>query len=83
MKPKTKPISDLYHRFISDSEYRNKIEPQVLAVRLHIEGKIDLIPHLNRATIEHYRLTEDFNQLNREDQYISVLRIMDSMTGVE
>lgn len=83
MKPQIKTIHALYSRFIRDTEYKGKITPQDLAITLHLNGKIDLIGHRERATIEHYSNTEEFNQLDFETQHDTVQRIMASMDGAE
>lgn len=81
MKPKLKPIRDLYFRFIVDTPYDGKIEPQDLAVFLHLEGVIDLVGHDKKPIVEHYRDTEDFRNLHQTDQNEKVFRIMEGMVA--
>jgi hypothetical protein len=81
MRPKLKPIRNLYHQFIVGTEFERRIEPQDLAVELHAAGKIDLIGHDRRATIEHYRESVDFVDLSDGDKSAAVQRIMASMAG--
>jgi hypothetical protein len=81
MKPQIKSIHALYSRFIRGTEFDGKIEPQDLAIILHLNGKIDLLGHRDRATIEHYKPTIEFNELSYENQFDLVQRIMASMIG--
>lgn len=80
MKPKTKPIRDLYFRFIVDTPYDGKLEPQDLAVLLHLEGVIDLVGHKSKPVVEHYRDNENFREWHPADQNAKVWRIMASAT---
>ncbi len=83
MKPKIKPIRDLYFRFIEGTEFERQVEPQDLAVALHLEGRIDLIGHGANPTIEHYRDTENFDALEVGDQNMLVYRLMHTLKDGE
>jgi hypothetical protein len=64
MKPKTKPIRDLYFRFIEGTEYEGRVNAQQLAAMLNYERMIELIPHKSLPRFEHYR---DLEKLTAED----------------
>ena len=54
MKPKTKPIRDLYFRFIQGTAYDGEINSQELAVAMAKVGTLQLVAHKTKPTIEHY-----------------------------
>lgn len=76
MKPRIKPIKNLYYQFIVGTEFEGRIEPQDLAVEMHKDGKIDLIGHQTKPLIEHYRETQDFSAWSDEDKSEAVFSIM-------
>lgn len=55
MKPKIKPIRDLYFRFIEGTPLDGKLNSQQCAEVLARHGFIELVPHKDKPTIEHYR----------------------------
>lgn len=55
MKPKIKPIRDLWFRFIYGSKYVGRIDAQRAALILSRRGLIELIPHHSEPLISHYR----------------------------
>jgi hypothetical protein len=64
MKPKVKPIRDLYFRFIEGTEYDGKVNAQMLADWLAWERMIVLVPHKTLPRFEHYR---DAERLDKGD----------------
>jgi hypothetical protein len=58
MKPKIKPIRDLYFRFIEGTEYDGRVNAQMLADWLVMERMIHLVPHKTLPRFEHYRDSE-------------------------
>jgi hypothetical protein len=79
MKPKVKPIRDLFFRFIDNTKFKGRIEPQSLALAMERSGLIDLVPHDTRPTIEHYSDQVDFQYLSTSDQSEKVHSIMEAM----
>lgn len=55
MKPRIRPIKDLYFRFIKDTPFDGVIDAQHAAHCLSKEGFIELTPHFSKPIIEHYR----------------------------
>ena len=64
MKHKTRPIRDLFYRFIENSDF--KINSQELAAVLAKQGLIELVPHKDKPVFEHYRDTELMEQTSVE-----------------
>ena len=67
MKPKIRPIKDLYFRFISGGPLENVINCQNLAVLLSAKGMIELEAHTSAPRIEHYRDTAEMKGLEAMD----------------
>jgi|GEM_PF-4286401 len=79
MKPKPKRIKHLYHQFIAGTDFERLIEPQDLAVAMHLEGMIDLIGHRSEPWIEHYRETAEFAEWENSLKSEIVYRLMERM----
>lgn len=67
MKPKTKPIRDLYFRFIEGTELDGKLNAQQCAEIMARHGFIELIPHRTQPVIEHYRDAKLMAALGSDD----------------
>lgn len=67
MKPKSKPIKDLFFRFIRGSKYESSVSPQALAVVLADKGFIKLLPHPIDPIIEYY-IDDYFTGMSNESQ---------------
>jgi hypothetical protein len=55
MKPRIRPISNLYFQFIKETDLEGKISAQRLADYMMRDGLIELIPHNSAPRFEHYR----------------------------
>lgn len=75
---KTKPIKDLYYRFIKGTDFDSVVEPQTLALWMHDIELITLIPNKGQASIDHYLDTDKFGALSTEEKELKILRLMES-----
>lgn len=66
MKPRTRPLKDLYFRFIEGTEHAGVLDWNHAADALQRAGLIDLIPHRERWTFEHYRDTSKMHNMSPE-----------------
>lgn len=85
MKPKTKPIRDLYFRFIEGTDLDGKINAQEVAKILSDAGIIDLVPHRTRPAFEHYTdsiALKDFDPKLRELYIRDVIRATRGTNGL-
>lgn len=76
MKSKTKPIRDLYFRFIEGTELDGKLNAQQCAEIMARHGYIKLVPHDSRPAIEHYRDTVLMAELGADDDTLDPLYIL-------
>ncbi len=76
MKPKIKPIRDLYFRFIEGTELDGKMNAQQCAEIMARHGFIKLVPHKSRPLIEHYQDAKPMAELASDDDSLDPLYIL-------
>lgn len=74
MATKTRPIKDLYFRFIQGTEFEGVLNAQQVADALCGEGLIEIVPHNSQPIFEHYRdiAVMDFNQAEIYDKLMTI-----------
>ena len=76
MKAKTRPIKDLYFRFIEGTHFEEILNAQQAAGALMSAGLIELVPHTSQPCFEHYKDLVNFRTFGKTDNG-SYTKIMD------
>jgi hypothetical protein len=67
-----RPLKDLYFRFIQGGALDGVLNSQQAASALQAEGLIELIPHLSKPSIEHYRDLQKLVVMTSEEQETAI-----------
>jgi hypothetical protein len=85
MRPRARPLRNLYHRYVRESEFEGVLNWSDVAEALYAEGFIDYVPGFD-GVFSHYVETERMRKLPREafdDVIREVLRKYTATKGLE